>query len=105
MDNLLLNTDISFTKIVEKIIPDIRTNYDFTITWLHLDNNYDFINDFFCRSFRHKSKFEVYKEFNENPFLNKEKKDELNNYFNLGQRIYNVFKNFYHKKTFHKFIF
>ena len=103
MDNLLLNTDISFTRIMEKIIPDIRTNYDFTITWLHLDNNYDFINDFFCRSFRHKSKFEVYKEFNENPFLNKEKKDELNNYFNLGQRIYNVFKNFYHKKTFHKY--
>ena len=103
MDNLLPNSDISFTKIMEKIIPNIRINNNFNITFIPYPNNYDFINDFFCRSFRHKSKFEVYKEFNENPFLNKEKKDELNKYFNLGQRIYNLFKNFYDRKAYPKY--
>ena len=103
MDSRLPNTEISFTRIMEKIIPNIRINYDFNLVFTPYPNNYDFINDFYCRSFLHKSKFEVYKEFNENPFLNKEKKDELNIYFNKAQKIYLFFKKRYYAKTFHKY--
>ena len=34
MDNLLPNSDISFTKIMEKIIPNIRINNNFNITFI-----------------------------------------------------------------------
>ena len=70
-----------------------------------LPENYDFINAFFAKSFKfsEKTKFEVFNEFVENPFLSKNKKEELVEYFYKTQRITNLFKKFYIKKTYHKY--
>ena len=102
MNSPIPNTDLCFTIIMGKIIPNVRINNDLNLVFNPYHNNFDFINDFFYRSFLYKTKFEVYKEFNDNPFLNNEKKMELNKYFNTAQRIYYLCKNFYHKKTFCK---
>lgn len=103
MDLPVPNTDICFAIIMGKIIPNVKIINGLNLGFNSYHNNYDFINDFFYRSFLHKTKFEVYKEFNNNLFLNKEKRVELNKYFNTAQRIYHLCKNFYHKKTFRKY--
>ena len=100
MDNFSYNKDIGFAMIMEAIIPNVKLNIFLLNPYL---NNYDFINNFFCRSFIHKDKFEVYKEFNSNPFLNSQKKIELENYFYNAQKIYHIYKKFYNKKTFQKY--
>ena len=55
----------------------------------------DFINKHYVDQFLHKNKFEVIKEFMENPFITKEKKDNLLSYMCVTQRCFNKFRKIY----------
>ena len=91
------NYDEPIFKIIEKIVPDIIKKKQ-TITFGEYPENYDFINDFFYRSFSLKDKFSIYQEFLNNPFINIAKKKELEAYFYKAQRVFWAFKNAYHLK-------
>lgn len=90
---------ILIKKYIKNVFVDIDSNFSFD---LNLNVHHDFMNEHYLREFKIKNKFTVLKDIYENNFMDSEKKRELFFYFYNAQRVQNLFKKWYHKKTFNK---
>ena len=84
-----------FFQILEKILPNTLF-YETFDTYIDITNNQrkhiDYLNQSFMNNFKHKQvtiamKYRFLKEFQNNPFVTIEKKNELLNFFCLAQKV------------------
>ncbi len=103
MSTIIPSTNSNFFKknvitlLLERIIPNVNTNYDLNYQYNPEDNiiNIDFMEVHFIKSFLVKSKYDALQDFINNNFIMTDKKQEIFNYFNESQKMYWRLKKIY----------